>query len=339
MTDFTIVEYDEIRAGIDAVKNTANFIPDVSTDDGYNKSKQVSLDIGKLLTSLEKKRKDKKAYFLEGGREVDAQAKSIKAELEEIQEPHKEAYKRLDSEKKEREAQRKAALEARVTSMRELPDRLADSSSGEVMAALVEIKAEECLDFYEFTEQALKARNASRDTLQSLFVKKQKEESEAAELAKLRAEAEARAKQEREDQIRKEASEKAEREKAEAVAREEAAKEAEKRAIEEKEAQRLRAIEAERAAEEARKNAELNAEIAAKKAAEEAKQAEVKRQEDLAIAEQKAEEARLANKRHIGQIRKEAKEDLMSLGFSEADAKKVVLAISNGAVRNATINY
>ena len=77
-----ITEYDEIRAKLEEVKDTCNFIPDVTTKEGYDKSKRVSLDVGKLLTALEKTRKDKKAYFLQGGKEVDTQAKVISSELE-----------------------------------------------------------------------------------------------------------------------------------------------------------------------------------------------------------------------------------------------------------------
>ena len=92
-----IVEYDEIREKLDEVKECCGFLPDVTTGEGYEKSKRVALDVGKLLTALEKKRKDKKAYFLEGGKQVDSQYKTIAAELEKYQLPHKNAYKELDN--------------------------------------------------------------------------------------------------------------------------------------------------------------------------------------------------------------------------------------------------
>ncbi len=321
MSAFEITEYDEIKAGIETVKEQANFLPDVTTDEGYEKSKRVSLDIGKLLTSLEKKRQEKKRYFLDGGKEVDSQAKAIAKQLEEIQEPHKLAYKELDKLRKEREARRKAELEERVFYMHNLPAMMADSCSEEVMGALTELQGEECLDFYEFTEQALKARNTSREELKSLFARKQKEEAEAAELAKLRAEAAEREKRDREEAIRKEAAAKAEKEKAEAEERERQAKQ-----------------EAEQAEARAKQAAE-NAERQAKEAAERARREEMERQEAERAEQKRQEDARLANKRHIGKVRKEAKEDLMDLGIIESEAKRIVMAINNGTVRNITINY
>ena len=36
---FHIAEYDEFAAKIEEIKDTANFIPDVSTKEGYEKSK------------------------------------------------------------------------------------------------------------------------------------------------------------------------------------------------------------------------------------------------------------------------------------------------------------
>lgn len=335
-----IVEYDEFRAQLDEVKDRCNFIPDVTTDEGYQKSKRVALDVGKLITAIEKTRKERKAYFLEGGREVDNQAKSISAELEEYQLPHREAYKELDNLKKEREAKRKSDLEGRVEVIRTIAENMAESHSSEIMGAMNAMQEEECGDFYEYTEHALKARNQARKDLATLYEKTLKAETEAEELAKLRKEAEERAIKEREEQIRREASAKAEAEKLEAQEREKAAEEAKLKAEQAK-------VEAENRAIEAEKQAKIDAELAAKKAKEDAEKAaeaarlaEVARQEAEAkrVADEKAK--REANKRHVGEIRKAAKEALMSLcGLSEDQAKAVVLAINSDNVPNVSIKY
>jgi len=231
-----ITEYDEVRAKLEEVKDACNFIPDASTDEGYKKSKRVALDVGKLLTALEKARKDKKAYFIDGGKEVDIQARSIKDELEAFQLPHKEAYKELDNLKKEREAARKQELEDRVAQIRDLPEQMRDASSDEVKMALESLQQEECLDFYEYATPALKARNESRTALATMFGDKLKSEDEARELDKLRAEKEAREKADHEESIRREAAAKAESDAALAKDREEQANkakiEADKRAAE-----------------------------------------------------------------------------------------------------------
>ena len=326
--EIKITEYDEIRAKLDEVKDAANFIPDVTTDEGYTKSKRVSLDVGKLLTALDKARKDKKAHYLEGGRQVDSQAKSIREELEQYQEPHKLAYKELDNLKKEREAARKAELESRVSEIAALPDNMRESHSDEIKMALESLQVEECLDFYEYTEQALKARNASKTALSEMFAAKLKAEAEAEELERLRKESEARAIKDREEAIKKEASAKADREKAEAVEREQLAKAGQIAAEEAKIAAEKRAIEAEK-----------QAKIDADNAAEAARLAEVARQAQEAERVAAEEAKREANKKHVGNIRREAKEALIALGLNEKQAKEVVLAINSGGVPHVKINY
>lgn len=321
METINIVEYDEIRAGIDAVKDACNFLPDVSTKEGYEKSKRVALDHSKVLTRLEKLRKERKTYWLEGGKQVDAQAKSIKSELEAAIAPHKEAYKKLDAEKKEREAARAAELEGRVESLRNLPEDMRDSSSDEIMCAMAALDTEECLDFYEFTMAALEARNASKSKLAELYTQTKKREDEQAELERLRKESEARAQRDREEQIARDAAANAEREKNEAIEREQQAKEA---------------------AEQARKDAEAvkaEAEKRAKDAAEQARLAEISRQEAEAKRLKEEADAREANTRHVGEVRKAAKEAMMLLGASEEVAKKIVLAINAGGVPNVSIKY
>jgi peptidoglycan DL-endopeptidase RipA len=327
-----IEEYKEIEDKLAEVRDAANFLPDVTTDEGYEKSKRVSLDVGKLLTALEKKRKDKKKYFLDGGKAVDSQAKAIAAELEEMQLPHKQAYKELDNLKKQREADRKQALEDRVAYIRNLPEEMKDSHSSEIKAAYESIQADECLDYYEFTEQALKARNSSVGALSKLFTATLKAEEDAIELDKLRKQAAEREQKEREDKIARDAAKKAEREKAEAIAQ----------AEKEKTASAEREEKAKRDAEQAKRlqaEAEANAKIQAEKAAEDAKNAEIERQRLQAEAEAEEVRKREANRKHVGAVRKEAKESLMLLGVDEDTAKKIVLAINSGAVSHVSISY
>lgn len=337
---FNIVEYDEFRAKLDEVKDACNFIPDVTTDDGYNKSKRVSLDVGKLITAIEKTRKEKKSYFLEGGREVDKQAKSIVSELEAFQLPHKEAYKELDNLKKEREAQRKADLERRVEYIRTLADNLAESHSSEIMNAMNAMQSEECEGFQEYTEHALKARNQARKDLSALYQKTLKAEQDAAELEKLRKLAEEKAQQEREENIKREAAAKAEAEKEAAIKREHEAKERELAAEQAKIEAEKRAIEAEKQAKIDAEQAEIRAKEQANKAAEAARIAEQERQEVEAKRLAEEEAKREANKRHVGSVRKSAKEALMAhCGLSEDQAKAVVLAIGGGAIPAVSIRY
>ncbi len=84
--------------------------------------------------------------------------------------------------------------------------------------------------------------------------------------------------------------------------------------------------------------------VAAKKreeeAAESARLAQIQVQKDKEAAERECQEKRERNKRHIGKIRKEAKESLMgNAHIDEETAKNIVIAIHNGSIRNITINY
>ena len=165
------------------------------------------MTLRKIENSIEKIRKDKKAYWLEGSKQVDSQAKALMSKISELRLPHTEAYQELDKLKKEREQKRKDELSARVEYIRELPEMLSDSCSDEILPAMEAMNTEECLDFYEFTQEALKARNATQKSLADLYARKLKEEQEAIELEQLRKEKAEREQKEREDRIAREAAE------------------------------------------------------------------------------------------------------------------------------------
>ena len=339
MTDFQIVEYDEFAAKLDELKDMADFLPDASTDEGYDKSKRIHLDFRKTENAIEKVRKEKKAYFIEGGKQVDSQAKALMAKIEAFRLPHTEAYQAVDQIKKEREAQRKAELEQRTAHLENLPEMMRDSCSDEIKAALDSLNNEECLDFYEFTERALKGRNKSREELAKMYSSALKDEKEAEELERLRKEEAERKQKEHEERIKREAKEAAEAKQREAEEREKQAKEEAKEAARKaEEIERLRKEEAERMAKELELEKERQAKIA-KEAAEQARLAEIKRQEDEARKEAEAQAKREANNKHIGKIRKEAKECLMTLDISEEKAKEIIMAIHSGNIKNVSINY
>jgi len=359
---FIIAEYDEISSSIDVVKEAANFIPDVTSKDGYLKSKRVSLDIGQIKTTLEETRKRKKKYYLDGGRVVDSQAKAIFDKLDKIQEPHTLAYKKLDNEKKEREAKRKQVLEDRVAFIRTLPESLAESSSDEVMGAIEEMAHEECTDYYEYTEMALKARNATKDALAKLYTKKSKDEKDAEELEALRRDKIIQDQKERDERITREAAAKAEQGKIDAIQRQ---KEAENRAIE---AERI-AKENSELAEQERKNAlhvadmerlaaddrakryaekvaedekiaAENAVVFARDAAEKARLDEIKHQENIAEQKRLEQEKREADIEHKGAINRQVCSNLISVADIDMEqAKKIVTALAKRAIAGVTINY
>ena len=306
----TVTQYDEFRAKIAEVSTACDFIPDVTSKEGYDKSKRVALDVGKVLTNLENKRKDLKKESLEFGRMVDSQAKEIAQELESFQLPHKAAYKELDNLKKEKEAARKAELAERVQQISTLPDVMRDSDSESVKAAIEDLNNEECLDFYEFTEQALKARKSSLAALSEMFGQKLQQEKEAAELERLRKESAAREQQDREERLIKEALQ-----------------ESERKAQAEKEASAKREQDLKDAAIEAEEKAQRQiAEAAAKE--EQIKQLEIA-----------AKLKREANEKHCKKIHLEALESFMDEGFDAHQAAVAVKLIADGLIKNISIEY
>lgn len=335
-----INEYEEFRNQVAAVKDTCDFLPDVSTDEGYNKSKRVALDVGKILTAVEKKRKELKSESIAVGKAIDTEAKEIVAEVEAFMLPHKNAYKELDTLKKERDASRKQELSDRVEVIRLLPESMADSDSEGIKMALESLQQEECLDFYEFTAEALKARNASRDALGNMFAVKLKEEQDAIELAKLKKEQAEREQKEREDKIASDAAAEADAAKREAEDAKQKAVELAAEAVKQREAAEAKAkVEAENA-EFARIEAEEAATLRADKAAEDAKQEQIRQQEAKEEADRVEQEKREANTKHISKIRKEAKDCLMEKhGLSEAQAKDIIKSIHTGEIKNISINY
>ena len=160
------------------------------------------------------------------------------------------------------------------------------------------------------------------------LAKQKEQERLAAEDAELKATAEREEsiKKEAEDRVRLEAEnaakaelEKAEREKQESIERE---KQAEREKIEAQAREKFQAEESERHR------------LAAEKKAADDKQADEKAAEIAEI------EKREANNKHVSDIRKTAKEALMSsCGIDEDTAKKVVLSISNNVIPAVKINY
>jgi hypothetical protein len=73
--------------------------------------------------------------------------------------------------------------------------------------------------------------------------------------------------------------------------------------------------------------------------AERAKQAEIKRQNDEQAAAERAKQAREDDVNHKRAINNGAKSSLISIGFKEDEAIKIIRAIACNTIRHVTINY
>ena len=74
-------------------------------------------------------------------------------------------------------------------------------------------------------------------------------------------------------------------------------------------------------------------------AAENARKCEIRKQEAEAHQAKVDQDAREANKRHVGGIKTKAMNDFIACGLDEASARLAVKALAAGKIRNAVINY
>lgn len=350
-----VTEYDEFAAKFQEMKEGADFLPDMTSKEGYEKSKRISLDVGKVLTSIEKKRKEIKAPALQRCKDIDEEARSLVAQIEVIQLPHKEAYKGHDETLKQRESDRVEALKERVDYFEKTYWAAEGFTAEKLSGVLADIVAIDIDDsFEEFDVMAQAQKDAVIAKLEKSIAATEKAEAEQIELERLRKEKSIRDQKERDEKIAQDAKDIAEKEAAEKAEVERKRVEAEKQEIIDREnAAKLQLEEAKKsriaAEEKSKRDTQEAKEKAARDAEEAAKQAEIDTQNAIDVerrrveAEKRAEEEAVAkrekNKKHVGAIRKAAKEAIIKAGLSEDDAKRVVMAISNGDIPAVSITY
>jgi len=168
--------------------------------------------------------------------------------------------------------------------------------------------------FAEYTDEAKEIGAASFDAVVHNIAIEEKRIADEEELNRLR---------EAEAQREAEAKEKADAEEAERLAKERDDK-IKADAIREQEEKYEREKQARLQAEEDARNAKAKAEL---------------EQEQKAQAEKEAIERAERDRRHVGNVRREAKEALMRIVDNEVACKEIVLCISNGGIPNVSISY
>jgi len=336
-----LVEFDKIAAGIAEIQDKGNFIPDMSTKEGYEASKRFVLDMTTpARTKLNTVHKNAKAYWVAGGKAIDAKKNEIMDILVDIQQPHQEAYKAKDQEEKDRKAKFEADLQARIDVLynyRVLPN---GSTSQQITDLIQECGETDTQDgYYHRATDAFQVRAESLDILNDALMQcvayeaEQAKQAELAEQNRIQQE-QLEAQQEKmrlqqEEMDRKQAEiDRKENEAAEVIRQQEAEKQ---RVIDENariEREKQEAIERE---EYAKQQAEI--------AAENAKQAEIQRQKEQATLEQEAAEKREANKRHNAKVHNGILEVLTANGISEEDGKTMIKLAAKRELPNLQINY
>ncbi|EMN9023466.1 hypothetical protein [Klebsiella quasipneumoniae] len=328
---------EKIRAGV-------NEVPDLSTAKGRARIASLAAQVSRSKTAVEKPGRDYLKRLKEQPKVVEAELRRFVTECDQL----RDEVRRPLTEWEEAEKARTEALQQRLVDLRALSDVIDTAGnylpSADIQARILEAKSVVLDDSWQ--ERAAEAGVAKDSTIQQLeasLVIAQKREHEAAELDRLRKEAEEKARLEREENIRREAAEQAKRD-AEAKAqaeidaaarRESEARAATERAEREKiEAQQKAEREAKAAAEKAEqeKNAAIAAERRRQEESESARLAEQKR-----IAEEEARRA--ADKEHRRSINRQAIADLIESGLTQEMAEKALIAIASGKVSAVSIKY
>ncbi|WP_270488930.1 hypothetical protein [Enterobacter ludwigii] len=328
---------EQIREGVKEV-------PDLSTAKGRARIASLAAQVSRSKTAVEKPGRDYLKRLKEQPKVVETELRRFVTECDQL----RDEVRRPLTEWEEAEKARTESLQQRLVDLRALADVI-DTAGNYLPSADIQDRIQEAKSVVldeTWQERAAEAGVAKDSTIQQLeasLVVAQKREHEAAELERLRKEAEEKARLEREEAIRREAAEQAKRD-AEAKAQDEidaaARREAEARAATERaerekiEAQQKAEREAKAAAEKAEqeKNAAIAAERRRHEEAEVARLAEQKR-----IADEEARRA--ADKEHRRTINRQAIADLIESGLPQEMAEKALIAIASGKVSAVSIKY
>lgn len=321
-----ISEYSPTAAALaDLRARMSGVVYDLSTGKGMEIAKKDRAEVRSLRTALEAKRVELKAPALERSRLIDAEAKALTAELLEIEQPIDAQIKaeetRKAAEKAAREeAERKAvaAIRERIDGMRHIAVTASGLPSTGVQSLIDDLRAVEITleAFGECAGEAVQAKQQTLDRLDLILDQVQEHEAEQArmkaereELARLRAEQEAREASER-SRVAAEQKAAAEKLAAERAAFEKEQEAARAEAKKREDSDRARRDEEDRLAREAR--AAEDKRIADARAALEAEQR----------AAREAEEAKAAAARKAEQDRIEAEWEAARKLVAEEDAAR-----------------
>lgn len=325
--------YSEVESKV------SGFVYDMSTKKGRDQCASDAYKIARTKQAVEKLGAKLSAEYKEIPKKIDASRRRIKERFDALQERIRQPLNEWEAAEDARVSRHKTDL-AMLDGFEQCSDLSADQIRANIDSVEDMAIGEE---WEEFEAEAHRVKASVLAAMRSALATREKYEAEQAELARLRAEAEARAKRDEQERIAREAAERAQRE-AEAKAqaeREAAAKreaqakaDAERRELELK----LQAEKAERERLEAIERAEKE-----KRDAEErhrqAIEAERKRQADEAARIEAEAKAREADRAHKTKILRTAKEAVMNAGITEDQAREVIKLIAAGQVPNVRINY
>ena len=319
-------------------KIVAEFTPDTTTAKGRAEIASIAHKVARSKTYLDGIGKDLVDQYKEIPKKIDANRKRIRDELDAL----KDEVRRPLTEWEEAEKARVQGIKDRIEVIRQHAGMSEDSAMTKAAIARLEAVAID-ESFAEFVTEAAQAKDKALTILRADLEYCLKREAEAAELARLRAEAAKREQEDRDRKIAEAAAEKARRDAEEKAAREKA--EAERKAKEEREAAERRELELKLAAEKAER-ARLEAIERAEREKQAAIEAERRKQEEAEMA-RLAEEARIkaendrraADLAHREGIHQAIRDALKAKGIPANHAITVVALLSAGSIPFVTVEY
>ena len=338
-----------VPGGLDSVLSriraeaTAEVI-DISTPSGRKRCASIALNVAKAKTFLDDMGKQLVEGWKVQAKVVDAERKKARDTLDSL----KEEVRRPLTEWENAERARVADHEAAIRGFGEFISRahMASMASGSVEAikSLISACESEPTNRQEFTKRAEDAKAAALVQLAELLATAEQAETEAAELARLRAEEEARRQRERDEAIAAKARAEAEAKAARAAHEARLAAAAEMEARDRKAAEALAKAEQDRQeALAAARRAEwdrIAVEAAAKVQAEEAVARERAAMEALRRDEEREKERREADKEHRRAVNRSVVDAMMAeAGLTEGQARDAISAIVRGAIPHVSIRY
>lgn len=324
---------ERIRAEVSGHK------PDLTTDKGRKAIASLAFKVRKSKTALDSLGKQLVDDLKEIPKKIDAERKRMRDALDALADEVRRPLDEWERADQERVAQHKHEI-----AMLEGFSECSDLTAEEIRANI------ECVDgtvidesWEEFEAEAHRAKAKTLESMRTALAAREKYEAEQAELARLRAEAEARRIQDEKERIAREAAEAATRAaEAKAQAEREAAakREADAKAAQAKAEQDAKdAAERQRRAEEQAEAERLASIERAKQAAETARLAEIKRQADEKAEAEAEQRRREADKQHKAKINRGAMAAFIKGGMPEECANQAVTLIAKGEIPAVTINY
>lgn len=309
-------------------------VPDVTTKKGRDAIGSLAMKVSKSKTLIEKCGKELVAEQKAQIKLIDddriAIVKKFDALRDEILAP-RDAWEKAEED-------RVAKHEAAIRAIRSLYDEnTANQEAHVIKGYLFDLeKLEIDSSFEEFEQEAKLEKFETLEKLRTALAAREKYEAEQAELERLRKEQLEREQRERDERIAKEAADKARiKAEAKALAEKQRFEREQKEQAELAERQQREAAEREARLQAEKEEAELRAQQAALIERQRIEREQAAKEE----AERKAEEARLANVEHMRSINQEILNKLCAIGLDEGQAKAVITAIARNQIPNVSIKY